>query len=98
MGDWFSANDLVVNLKKSKTECVLFGTHCKTSRSSKLDLKINGTQITESNGYEYLGVYKDKNLTVREYLNKTLKKASSSVSMLSRIIQNIGPFTAEKNL
>ena len=96
VGNWFSANNLVVNLKKSKTECVMFGTHCKTSRSSKLDLKIHGTQITESNGYEYLGVYMDKNLSFHEYLNKTLKKASSRVRMLSRIRQNIGPFTAEK--
>ena len=96
VGNWFSANNLVVNLKKSKTECVLFGTHRKTSRSSKLDLKINGTQITKSKGYEYLGVYMDKNLSYCEYLNKTLKKASSRVRMLSRIRQNIGPFTAEK--
>ena len=94
MGNWFSANNLVVNLKKSKTECVMFCTHRKTSRSSKLDLEINGAQITESNGYEYLGIYMDKNLSYREYLKKTLKKASSCVRMLSRIRQNIGPFTA----
>ena len=47
VGNWFSANNLVVNLKKSKTKCVMFGTHRKTSRSSKFDLKINGTQITK---------------------------------------------------
>ena len=96
VGNWFSANNSVVNLKKSKTEYVMFGMHRKTSRSSKLDLKINGTQKTESNGYEYLGVYMDKNLSYREYLKKTLKKASSRVRMLSRIRQNIRPFTAEK--
>ena len=46
---WFSENNLIVNLKKSKTECVLFGTHQKTSQSSQLEIRINGTQITESN-------------------------------------------------
>ena len=70
---------MIVNLNKSKTECVLFGTHQKTSQSSQLEIRINGTQITESNTYEYLDVTMDKNLNYSEHLNKTLKKASSRV-------------------
>ena len=30
ISNWFSDNNLIVNLKKSKTECVLFRTHKKT--------------------------------------------------------------------
>ena len=37
----------------------------------------------------------DKNLNYSEHLNKTLKKASSRVRLLSRIRHNIGPITAE---
>ena len=27
IADWLTENSLIVNLKKTKTECVLFGTH-----------------------------------------------------------------------
>lgn len=33
ISNWFSDNNLIVNLKKSKTECVLFGTDKKAARS-----------------------------------------------------------------
>ena len=95
ISNWFSDNNLIVNLKKSKTECVLFGTHKKTVRSENFVIKMNGTQITESHSYEYLGVIMDKNLNYLEHLNKIQKKAASRVRLLSRIRHNIGPYTAE---
>ena len=83
------------NNLKSKTECVLFGTHKKTARSENFVIKMNGTQITESHAYEYLGVIMDKNLNYLEHLNKIQKKGASRVRLLSRIRHNIGPYTAE---
>ena len=37
----------------------------------------------------------DKNLTFSDHLEKTIKKATSRVKLLSRIRQNISPYTAE---
>ena len=34
IASWFNGNNLVINLKKSKTECVLYGTHQKISSVS----------------------------------------------------------------
>ena len=80
ISNWFSDNNSIVNLKKSKTECVLFGTHKKTARSENFVIKMNGTQITESHSYEYL-VIMDKNLNYLEHLNKIQKKAASRVRL-----------------
>jgi len=95
IANWFVQNNLVVNLKKTKTECVLYGTHQRTSRSKPMKVKINQTKITESDVYEYLGVKMDKNLTFSDHLEKTAKKATSRVKLLSRIRHNISPYTAE---
>ena len=34
---WFNENNLVINLKKSKTECVLYGTHQKHQEQVHLE-------------------------------------------------------------
>ena len=60
-----------------------------------MEIKINQTKITKSDVYEYLGVKMDKNLTFCDHLEKTVKKATSRVKLLSRIRQNISPYTAE---
>ena len=92
---WLQQNNLVINLKKTKTECVLYGTHQRTSKSKPMEIKINNTKIAESKEYEYLGVKLDKNLTFSDHFEKTIKKATSRVKLLSRIRHNISPYTAE---
>ena len=74
IANWFVQNNLVVNLKKTKAECVLYGTHQRTSGSKPMEVKINQTKITESDVYEYLGGKMDKNLTFSDHLEKTIKK------------------------
>ena len=95
IANWFVQHNIVVNLKKTKTECVLYGTHQRTSRSKPMKVKINQTKITESDVYKYLEVKMDKNLTFSDHLEKTAKKATSRVKLLSRIQHNISPYTAE---
>ena len=95
IANWFVQNNLVVNRKKIKTECVLYGTHQRTSGFKPMEVKINQTKITESDVYEYLGVKMDKNLTFSDHLEKTIKKATSRIKLLSRIQHNISPYTAE---
>ena len=95
VADWLAKNNLVANLKSTKTECVLFGTRQRTSKSAPLEIKMNGQSITESKNYEYLGVILDKKLNFNEHLEKTFKKLSSRIKLLSRVRQNISPYTAE---
>lgn len=95
IADWLVENSLIVNLKKTKTECVLFGTHQRTSKSKSMEIQMNGQKITESQTYEYLGVIMDKGLTLAKHMERIFKKASSRTKLLSRIRHNINPFTAE---
>ena len=60
-----------------------------------MEVKINQTKITESDVYEYLGVKIDKKRTFSDHLEKTVKKATSRVKLLSRIRHNTSPYPAE---
>ena len=95
IANWLGENNLIVNLKKTKTECVLFGTRQKTSKAKSLEIKMNGVNVTETTFYEYLGVTMDKSLTLAGHLNKVIKKASSRTNLLNRIRHNVNPYTAK---
>ena len=96
---WFINNNLIVSMKKSKTECIVFGSCQKLSTASVksrcLNVKLNGVNVIETNTYDYLGVKLDKNLNFAEHLGKIYKKASSRVKLLARVRHNIGPTTAQ---
>ena len=52
---WFIENNLVINLMKSKTECVLYGTHQKAPSVGEFVTTLQGMKITVSTFYNYLG-------------------------------------------
>ena len=88
-------NNLIVNVKKTKTECVLFGAHQRTCKAKSMEVKMNGVDVTESTFYECLGVAMDKILTLAGHLNKVIKKASSRTNLSNRIRRNTNPYTAK---
>ena len=88
---WIRENNLALNLKKGKTEFVLYGAHQKLSRMSKCEITINNSVINESSAYCYLGVTLDNHLTLQEHVNNIYRKCSARVKLLSRVRQNMGP-------
>ena len=56
---------------------------------------MNRQSISDSESYKYFGVMLDKNLNFNDHLEKTFKKISSRIKLLSRVRQNISPYTAE---
>ena len=58
---WFRENELIINLKKGKTEVMLFGTAKRLSlfHGRQLNLTVNGSSITSTTTYKYLGVHLD---------------------------------------
>ena len=80
IASWFNNNNLVTNLKKSKTECVLYGTHQKMLGVSRFEVKLHGMNITLSTSYNYLGVLMDKSLSYKEHIKKVLKKQAQELS------------------
>eukprot|EP00794_Sanderia_malayensis_P021255 gene21255-23328_t len=88
-GKWFTDNNLIMNLKKGKTEFVMYATSQKLSRQPSCHVEIGGTEINESSSYEYLGVTLDHHVTLQQQMNKIYKKASSRLKLLQRIRANI---------
>ena len=92
---WFDENNLIFNLKKGKTESVIYGTTQKLSRNRESVLiNINDQPVNQTNSYEYLGVTLDNKLLLREYVDNIYKRMSNRVKQLSQIRNQISPSTA----
>ena len=74
---WLESNRLIINLKKGKTEAMLYGTANKLHSKNDLQVLINDHLINFVSGYKYLGVFLDLNLDMKEHLQKTLKSAAA---------------------
>lgn len=86
MSYWFRDNELVLNLKKGKTECMLGTAKRLNSLSSReLSITINGTLINNTSSYKYLGVNLDPSLNLGLYFEKMYKRAAGIVILLRRI-------------
>ena len=60
---YFIKNDLIVNLRKGKTEALLFGTRRRLNMlHGKLALKFSPIEINSTNNYKYLGSVIDESL------------------------------------
>ena len=55
MSKWFWSVDLIINMKKGKTECMLFGTVQKVKNKS-LIIENNSKVVSNTVTYNYLGV------------------------------------------
>ena len=84
---WLNDNELIMNLKKGKTESMLFGTGKRLSKlnSMSLSLKIGYTEINSTDHYKYLGVCLDPTLNLGINFEKICKKASSRLRLLAKI-------------
>ena len=79
---WIKENCLVLNLKKNKTEFVLYG--CKKTKS-KCNIIVDQTTINQPHSYEYLGVTLDKALNLSDHFTQTSKKIGSRIRLLHKI-------------
>ncbi|CAB3977617.1 Hypothetical predicted protein [Paramuricea clavata] len=96
---WFKKNNLVINMKKGKTEFVLYGTAkrivIQQSSGEQINVTICGENVNQSASYDYLGVTLDSKLTFTEYLQKLYKKGSMRLKLLSTVCESISPYVAE---
>ena len=79
---WFDKKNLILNIKKGKTEFVLYRSSKKLSTQADISIKINNTVINEVTTYKYLGVSLDNHLSPQNYVRDMYKKASRHVKML----------------
>ena len=75
---YFRKNELVINLKKGKTETILFGMAKRLKTAGEIDVLYNNQRINFTETYKYLGNIVDHHLNFSENFEKSYKKKASS--------------------
>lgn len=90
ISSYLDLNELIINLKKGKTEVMLIGTAKRLSLNTD-DFTVNyrDTQINHVFSYKYLGILIDSTLNFSQQFDRSYKKASSRIRLLERIRPNI---------
>ena len=97
IAEYSDANELLINLKKWKTEMMVFGTGKRLSAQPRqLRVEYRGQPINTTQSYKYLGYVIDPSLTLNENFEAAYKKASNRVRLLSRIRNYVTPSVATK--
>ena len=98
LSNWFRDNELIFNLKKGKSEVMLFGTGKRLNllQGCQVKLSVNGAPINTTTCYKYLGVHLDPTLNFKTHFRKIYTKAAGRVNLLRRIRSNIDSFSAQR--
>ena len=81
--------DLPLNLKKGKTETMIFGTSIRVKKTVPLNMQIKGTSINQTSSYRYLRTHLDSTLALNGNFNSKYKKLSSRLRLLSKLRPNL---------
>jgi len=84
IADWMAENELLINMKRGKTESMLFGTRQKIKNKS-LEITYKDQEINHTTSYKYLGVKLDQTVLLNDHLNSTYKKAAGRLYLLNRL-------------
>ena len=72
---WLQENELVLNLKKGKTEVMLFDTKKRLNQQEReIEINYQSQHINNTNNYKYLGVQLDPSLNMQEHFNSICRK------------------------
>ena len=80
---WLEENQLIVNLRNGKTECMLFETSQRT-KNKVLDVALNSI-LSETNSYKYLGVQLGQNLNTKDHTTQMYRNICSRLQLLKRL-------------
>jgi len=94
---YLEESELVINLKKGKTETMLFSTSKKLNAIKEpLKIKYRHTVINNTDTYDYLGNLIDQPINLAKNFEKRYKKASGRIRLLQRVRQYLTTEAAEK--
>ena len=73
----------MINLKKGKTETMLFGTEKRLSNlnNQQINLEYNGSKVYFTSCYKYLGIHLRPSLNMNDHVNKAYRKASGYLKL-----------------
>ena len=71
---WLDQNALIMNLKKGKTESLLFGTSQRIAKQNEtLNVMYPSDKVLNTSHYKYLGIEIDSTLNLNSHLRNVLK-------------------------
>ena len=86
VGRYCEENELLLSLKKGKTEFMLFGTSQRLKRNGRdLNIVYNNTRINFVTEYVYLGNLLDNHLSLTANFDRAVKKACGRLRILSNV-------------
>lgn len=96
IGRYCDDNELFLNLKKGKTEVMLFGTAQRLKRHGKdLNIMFNNAPIIFVTEYVYLGNIIDNHMILAKNFDRSYKKASGRLRLLRYVRPNLTAKSAE---
>ena len=95
ISSWMKENKLFLNM--SKTEYVIYGSHQRLKREDSLSLSCNGSSLTKSESFKYLGVGIDQHLSFNNHIEHVVNKVSRKLGVFRRLRISI-PMAAAKHL
>ena len=81
---YFRNNELIINLKKGKTEAILFGTARKCNKK-EINILYQDQAVNTVKSYKYLGCLLDSTLSMNQHFDITYKKACGRLKLLSKM-------------
>ena len=91
---WMQEKKLFLNM--SKTESVIYGAHQRLKREDSISLSCNGSSVTESNSFKYLGVVIDQHLNFTNNIEHVVNKVSRKLGVLRPLRISIPMVAAER--
>ena len=83
---YFHFNELVINLKKGKSEVMLFGSSQRLIKGGNLlNVMYAGNKINCTTQYKYLGTFINNHLNLNENFSRLYKRASIQLRLLERL-------------
>ena len=78
-------NELILNLRKGKTQVMIFGTKSRLSNVDQINIMYRGNTINCTESYKCLGVNLDPTLNLGNHFHDIYEKASSRIRLFRRI-------------
>ena len=72
ISSWMQETKLFLNM--SKTEYVIYGSHQRLKREDSISLSCNGSSLTKSESFKYLGVVIDQHLSFNSHIEHVVNK------------------------
>ena len=70
----------------SKTEYVIYGSHQLLKREDNISLSCDGSSLTESESFKFLGVKIDQHLSFNNHIEHVINKVSRKLEVFRHLI------------